>query len=404
MPTSVDALLTRICSDGVSRLLLDVQQRYSLVSLEPRMMPVTRREVSQIDDHRTLWNFLVIGNSAGEFIAERALDGGLRLPAFACEARRLWNWSDWPRLLQFLHARVQHDFGVELLVPEPVASFSLTFTTGIQNRRIEALVWVAQHSGRLRPRSGLTATVVSQPQQLDLPHDQHLVAIAIPTLAQRPAFPLAELDAAAAEAHPGVVRHGKRLARSLLRWTPQPQRSWVFDQLGELGIGAGSRVLDLACGDDTLPSEIRQKFGAQVAVNDLLLTNAISAVQRDRQLELFNHDVRVFPVTMPFDVVILKNLLHHLRAADDHHQLHSVLRRIARTALIVEIADPSASVLHRWLHERIYTDDVNADGHAFLDVPSLTRLVTSLSAQTPDPPVRKVFTARGSYLLARLDF
>jgi ubiquinone/menaquinone biosynthesis C-methylase UbiE len=141
----------------------------------------------------------------------------------------------------------------------------------------------------------------------------------------------------------------------------------------------GSRVIDVACGDDHEVIELARETPLVVA-NDIAIDQIISLERRYREMKtkagipkahalmFTNHDCLDLPFRKDaFDAALCRNLLHHMNTADDLQLLLTNLRRVARRVVVVEVEDPGkrrlgGRVLHSW-----YTKFLKDQGHAFFD-------------------------------------
>lgn len=141
--------------------------------------------------------------------------------------------------------------------------------------------------------------------------------------------------------------------------------SLIFDN-----IGSPNTFLDASCGDSLLVQKVA-RYGAQICVANDICWSQIEMVRgrlpRDVRNTVFftNHNVVSLPFKdQSFDVVLLKNTLHHLRAADEFRLALEGLLRIGKKLVIVEVA-PEAGRLAKLINRLWYQFYLKDAGQSF---------------------------------------
>jgi ubiquinone/menaquinone biosynthesis C-methylase UbiE len=166
-----------------------------------------------------------------------------------------------------------------------------------------------------------------------------------------------------------------------------------------MAVGTARAVLDASAGDDGLVYELAKDHC--VVANDIDAAVLVRAGLGRSTVAMTQSDMTALPFrSRSFDVAIAKNSFHHLRDRAQQRLALAELTRVARRVVVVDIQDPSTSLLarawNRWY--RILGDD----GEAFLTPEALQRLVTE---QVPAELARfeAVGTVKGTYMIACID-
>jgi HAD superfamily hydrolase (TIGR01509 family) len=167
-------------------------------------------------------------------------------------------------------------------------------------------------------------------------------------------------------------------------------------------------ILDVACGDDSFAFELAKR-GQFCVGNDIqwvqvhkLIDTKPSAI---KNLVFTNHDACKLPFKGKFDVVLCKNMLHHMDRKEDLLSLLTSLRRVAkRRILIVDPERPSDGPWNARLWHWYYVNILNDQGERFLTEPLFRELISDFFRE--DGIVVNydtIVTIKGKFMLAEVN-
>lgn len=165
------------------------------------------------------------------------------------------------------------------------------------------------------------------------------------------------------------------------------------------------RIFDAACGDDTLLLDFRKYFpNGDFVCNDISYVDIMKLARSDRSKKIVftNHDLRDLPFNGDnnepiFDVIILKNTLHHLKKKDVFRVLHQ-LQKIGRLIIIVEIEDPLHSSLLARIWNFYYVHFLKDIGTDFLTYEQFKFIVNKCVPNGNKAVFNSINTFKGKYL------
>lgn len=401
----VERLLHDVCREPRARLISFLRETYGIQDLPDVTVPITADGVACPGNEHAVRCLIAAGDPIGAVAAIRdPLGGSCCLPVLCITLPKDWRRHDWIKLLAEIRRRFRHATGRELLIPEPVAHAGVKFQ-GPNGRYSsgELLVFTGLAGDPDRTAESGGFSFLTSPDDLMTVY-RELAAPAIQRLRGMMAFPKDEAASFAVSSRGS--RRIRNAARALLRLAPQPHKRWLRARILSL-LGEGSSIVDLAGGDDHFMLDIaRRRPDCNVFVNDVICgeVERLTAAAARVGVTLLNHDLRCFP-PIRFNVAVLKNVMHHLRRAEDVLALLETLPRLADTALIVEIENPLKSALHRFWHDHIYTEDPITDGDAFYTREQLSRVLQAAYGRTTEQiSVDCIWTVRGSYMIAEVTF
>lgn len=182
----------------------------------------------------------------------------------------------------------------------------------------------------------------------------------------------------------------------------------LYDKIDEIIINSNSKkVLDVACGENAEIINIAKMPGIDLVVgNDVswsqiqLMNNSYTEeIINDLNSFLFfsNHDARKFPFSDNyFDVVICKNVLHHMDSLDSVNKLISESIRIGKIAIIIDVLNPKYE--NKWgrLRHKYYTNFLHDVGQFLLN----RKQFQSLTEKPERTDLFEMKTIRGIYMFA----
>jgi len=400
----VEPILREICNEPCDRLLAFIKGSYGVSQVEGRTVLVTGSEYSEVSQRSGVHCLIVASPGGGQFVGLRnRVDGTLSLPSFFIPLVKGWRSPHWFLLLRQLAKTFRELTGCELLVPEPVAQSKIWYVHADDRHPVDALIFAGQTSGTPQAGQEWTSCLVNDPAEL---HDYYrqCAQLALPRLKSMLPFPSDEQHSLLAPSR--ISQAIRNSARRLLRLTPQPHKKWLRHRVIDL-LKPGNSAIDLAAGDDTFMFEVAsEKPNSRIFINDVVREGIERMVGRaiENDVVILNHDIRSFP-PLVFDLAILKNCLHHLRRIGDQLAFFEALPGIAKAVLVVEIENPRHSPLHQFIHKRVYTDDPATDGDVFYTFDQFRMILAEILApQCSSLAIGKVWTVRGTYLLAELHF
>lgn len=205
--------------------------------------------------------------------------------------------------------------------------------------------------------------------------------------------------------HDAVVKPALRLASCVFG---QHTLATLDSRISELVTAEPcATILDVACGENRAIFRFLESPGVETVVgNDVswsqieLISNAVEySGPRDKQsIVLFtNHDARRLPLPdQSVDVVLCKNVLHHMPDIASVHELLSEMCRVGRRVIIVEVMDPVFE--RRWgrLRHQYYLKFLHDAGSRFLSREEFSQLTGKYGRKE----LFEMQTVRGVYMFA----
>lgn len=155
-------------------------------------------------------------------------------------------------------------------------------------------------------------------------------------------------------------------------YTVSDFRAWILDTIASLNC---RKFLDVACGENTLWRDIATSGSIEavwvndIAWNFLIMHKNCSAqrIQRQSDVMFTNNDARKTLFAKKFfDVVLAKNLLHHLYSYESCMEFVAEAGRIGRYLFLIEFAHPDEqSEFGKELHEKYYKDELRESEHCY---------------------------------------
>lgn len=109
--------------------------------------------------------------------------------------------------------------------------------------------------------------------------------------------------------------------------------------------GHPKSILDVSCGDDDLILELEKKFTPELCVANDISWEVISLLQKKikkSRIIFTNHNVLTLPFIKKFDLLLFKNTLHHIPAAEQINLIKR-LSSLSKQLIIIDIEDPNRS-------------------------------------------------------------
>lgn len=164
--------------------------------------------------------------------------------------------------------------------------------------------------------------------------------------------------------------------------------------------------LDVACGDDDFIWQAagKAKFCAANDIQWKLITTLISKQKNHANKVVFvNHDACALPFKKRFDLVLCKNMLHHMATRDQLVSLLTSLRQVAKRILIVDPEDPTSSQLGRMWHH-YYVKFLKDRGERLFNQELLEKTIREFYTDASNINVQKLHTIKGYFIFASIEF
>lgn len=169
----------------------------------------------------------------------------------------------------------------------------------------------------------------------------------------------------------------------------------IIDQIKE----SEKSILDVACGDDITILKI-QKKGKIVVANDISRNSLkkISLKDKGKNMIFSNQNMLDMKFNKIFDVVIVKNTLHHLGNPEEIDYFLNNLKQIGKKFIIIDIIDPKLNLLAR-LWNKYYTSFLNDQGVCFINYEQFKKIF-KLYFSGSKIEFSKISTIKGPYMMA----
>lgn len=162
-------------------------------------------------------------------------------------------------------------------------------------------------------------------------------------------------------------------------------------------------VLDVACGDDKSILKIANNSKLFVA-NDISRETMISLIKSpfNKNIIFTNQNLLEIKYKIKFDVVLCKNVIHHMRTAGEIGILLSTLKNCGKRVIIMDIEDPSKSFIAKaW--NFYYRYALNDHGGLFISYNQFKEILNISFAKASNVETRKIKTIKGTYMLGVID-
>jgi ADP-ribose pyrophosphatase YjhB (NUDIX family)/SAM-dependent methyltransferase len=170
----------------------------------------------------------------------------------------------------------------------------------------------------------------------------------------------------------------------------------------EVGDDATRTVLDVACGDDRTVLDLAPH--AQIVVANDIARASMTALVGDtttNNIVFTNENLLELSFARTFEVVICKNVAHHMRSPEDLDRLFAKLRTLGRRIVFMDIEEPRRSArarLWNWYYRACRHDH----GSLFISFDQLNELL-GVAFGDCNVTSQKVSTIKGDYMLATID-
>lgn len=173
-----------------------------------------------------------------------------------------------------------------------------------------------------------------------------------------------------------------------------------------IGPSAGLTFLDVACGDNEFVYTVAEKGAEFCVANDVAWQTVCLLMKQSKRRSFYNvfftnHNVVSLPFAQVFDVVLCKNVLHHMRSPDEFRALLKSLERVCKEKLIiVEIEDTEQSgIVAKLLHKVWYNWFLGDVGKCFFTRQKFNVILTGIF-NNHKIEFEELLTLKGRYLFA----
>lgn len=165
-------------------------------------------------------------------------------------------------------------------------------------------------------------------------------------------------------------------------------------------IGTHDRsILDIACGDDLTILKI-QKMDKLVVANDISRDSLKKISDKDlaNNVIFSNQNMLDIKFNKKFDVVIVKNVMHHLSNPEEIDYFMNNLKSVGRKFLVIDIIDPKLNFLAK-LWNTYYVWMLDDQGDYFINFEQF-RKIFKLYFPSAKIEFSKIQTIKGPYMMA----
>lgn len=164
-----------------------------------------------------------------------------------------------------------------------------------------------------------------------------------------------------------------------------------------IGDVTGKSVLDVACGDDDLVCDLANTAKLVVA-NDISRESMKKLMVKSKSNLIFsNQNMVELNFDKKFDVVLVKNVMHHLRDASEMDKFLEQLRKLGKRIVIMDVQNPKENFI-AWLWNRYYVYFLDDQGGFFINFAQFNKIL-SLYFGEGVKMTKKVWTVKGPFML-----
>lgn len=191
--------------------------------------------------------------------------------------------------------------------------------------------------------------------------------------------------------HKYVIKHiGNLSSRKIKRA--------IFDLIE----GTPMSILDASCGESSIVNELSEKYKPNICIGNDISWKTIALIKNKNSSVFFtNHNVLSLPYKIKFDLVILKNTLHHVEGRYQKEVLDS-LKKIANQLIVVDVDDPQNSTLKSKMWNSYYVNLLGDRGDSFLRFNEFKKMLGSEEFADCYVKTGIINTIKGDYFYASI--
>ncbi len=234
-------------------------------------------------------------------------------------------------------------------------------------------------------------------------------------------------------AHQAILKHGRELLHQRHSFDVQsiegeirsteniaPVANWIHDRLVRPIVQHFSSVLlenkilryvekndyflDVACGDDKLIFKVAQKatlcVGNDVQWNQIKKLITSEHTKKNRNVLFSNHDACALPFKRRFDLVLCKNLIHHMDNKEQLFGLLESLRGVSKKLLIIDPEKPSSGTLKARIWNWYYMYFLKDQGERFFTQEIFKQTITEAFPSAEKCVFDTIKTVKGTYMFS----
>lgn len=179
-------------------------------------------------------------------------------------------------------------------------------------------------------------------------------------------------------------------------------QSVVFKQAEAVDGKPTKTIIDIACGDDTTILQLARNAELVVG-NDISRHSMRELIANSHQNNIIftNQNLLELKFDKKFDVVICKNVMHHMKNSDEVELLLNVLKNLGKRIIIMDIENPRKTFLAR-LWNNYYVKILHDHGGFFMNFNQFKEII-SLFYDGAQFNCSRIQTIKGRYMLAVID-
>ena len=129
---------------------------------------------------------------------------------------------------------------------------------------------------------------------------------------------------------------------------------------------AHETILDVACGDDEVVISLAN-LARLVVANDISRQTMLSLIKKSKSENIIftNQNLLELNFKSKFDVVICKNVMHHMRNAVEIEVMLNVLKKLGKRIIIMDVENPKLHLLSK-LWNNYYIRFLDDQGGSFI--------------------------------------
>lgn len=264
--------------------------------------------------------------------------------------------------------------GLKINEIEPLAVVVNKFRCHSRELEHRGIAFLVHTSGTLRLPHGHLGAFIAQPIEQLAYSNREIAVAALEKISARRSF-CPEDEIGVAERYALNYSLHKLLISKPLKWLSSgPLGRTVTDFCG-----GADYVLDVACGDDELILDLAKSVRFCVA-NDVSWPTLRRLRKKCTQTNVMftNHDATSLPFRSKFDVVICKNMMHHMHNAAELQELLESLAGLGNKLILMDIENPSKSTLESRFWHYYYVRFLGDRGAFFLTRCEFEKVVSSV--------------------------
>lgn len=165
-------------------------------------------------------------------------------------------------------------------------------------------------------------------------------------------------------------------------------------------------IVNVACGDDK--TILRLAHNAELVVaNDISRHSMQDIIKRSNQKNIkniifTNQNLLELDFRKKFDVVICKNVMHHMKNTSEIELLLEILKNLGKRIIIMDIENPRKTFLAR-LWNNYYVKILKDQGKFFMNFSQFKEIMQLYYQQAKRVECSTIRTIKGIYILAVID-